>query len=85
MEEKIPASDQDGELVSTGIRSLRELIEIVSGRSLKDQQPAEDHAIPTEQRSCEEIDIHDPAGGRFGNGAPAPRESGATIGGGTTP
>lgn len=45
MGENIPASDQDGELVSTGIRSLRELIEIVSGRSLKDQQPAEDFGL----------------------------------------
>jgi len=45
MEEKKQAPDQDGELVSTGIRSLRELIEIVSGRSLKDQQPADDFGL----------------------------------------
>lgn len=45
MEEMTPAPDQDGELVSTGVRSLRELIEIVSGRSLKEQQPAEDFGL----------------------------------------
>ena len=45
MEDKTPAPDQDGELVSTGVRSLRELIEIVSGRSLKEQQPAEDFGL----------------------------------------
>jgi len=45
MEEKKTAPDQDDELVSTGIRSLRELIEIVSGRSLKDQLPADDFGL----------------------------------------
>ncbi|MHB0988140.1 MAG: ATP-binding protein [Bellilinea sp.] len=38
-------SASDGELVSTGVRSLRELIEIVSGRSLKEQMPAEDFGL----------------------------------------
>ena len=38
-------STADGELVNTGVRSLRELIEIVSGRSLKGQMPAEDFGL----------------------------------------
>jgi magnesium chelatase subunit I len=45
MDDKITPSVTDGELVSTGIRSLRELIEIVSGRSLKEQMPAEDFGL----------------------------------------
>ena len=45
MDDKITPSASDGELVSTGIRSLRELIEIVSGRSLKEQMPAEDFGL----------------------------------------
>jgi magnesium chelatase subunit I len=45
MSENKPNQDQEGELVTTGVRSLRELIEIVSGRSFKDQQPAEDFGL----------------------------------------
>ncbi len=36
------SSPQDGEPVTSGIRSLRELIDVVSGRSIKDQLPQED-------------------------------------------
>ena len=45
MDDKNLPSASDGELVSTGVRSLRELIEIVSGRSLKEQMPAEDFGL----------------------------------------
>ena len=45
MDDKNSPSASDGELVSTGVRSLRELIEIVSGRSLKEQMPAEDFGL----------------------------------------
>lgn len=45
MNDQILPSSTDGELVSTGVRSLRELIEIVSGRSLKEQMPAEDFGL----------------------------------------
>ncbi len=45
MDDKNSLSSSDGELVSTGVRSLRELIEIVSGRSLKEQMPAEDFGL----------------------------------------
>ncbi|HAL17282.1 MAG TPA: hypothetical protein DCP32_11215, partial [Anaerolineaceae bacterium] len=45
MDDKNSPSSSDGELVSTGVRSLRELIEIVSGRSLKGQMPAEDFGL----------------------------------------
>ena len=45
MDDKNSPSSSDGELVSTGVRSLRELIEIVSGRSLKEQMPAEDFGL----------------------------------------
>lgn len=43
-DQNLPSS-ADGELVNTGVRSLRELIEIVSGRSLKGQMPAEDFGL----------------------------------------
>ncbi len=45
MNDQNSPSSVDGELVSTGVRSLRELIEIVSGRSLKEQMPAEDFGL----------------------------------------
>ncbi len=45
MNDQNSPSSADGELVSTGVRSLRELIEIVSGRSLKEQMPAEDFGL----------------------------------------
>jgi magnesium chelatase subunit I len=35
----------DGEVIHTGIRSLKELIELVSGKSLKDQHPAEEYSL----------------------------------------
>ena len=45
MNDQNSPSSADSELVSTGVRSLRELIEIVSGRSLKEQMPAEDFGL----------------------------------------
>lgn len=45
MEENPLSPQPEGELVNNGVRSLKELIEIVSGKSLKDQQPAEDYGL----------------------------------------
>jgi len=45
MEDNPSSPPPDGELVNTGIRSLKELIEIVSGKHLDDQKPAEDFGL----------------------------------------
>lgn len=45
MTENPLSTHPEGELVNNGIRSLKELIEIVSGKSLKNQQPSEDYGL----------------------------------------
>lgn len=45
MEDKDPTQPPDGEMVTTGIRSLRELIEAATGKSSEEKQPTEDFGL----------------------------------------